>query len=270
MTDLISIHLARLQAMGYAAETIRVAGEVLALADRTLPYGLDCAHPAELHTFLGYPGWSAATRRAYDAHLRRFYRLEHVAGELSLDPTTQLRRPPAPRHLPNPVTTEELAIALAGSLGTPFHAAIMLAAYAGLRASEAARARREDITQTWVTVRQGKGGRQDVVDTAPALWAYVRDLPAGPVVRHRGQPVTGLWLSARQRDHFRRLGLPRVHLHRFRHFFATMLLRCGADIRVVQELLRHRNLASTQIYTAVAGEDRRAAVAALPPPGCGM
>jgi site-specific recombinase XerD len=55
-----------------------------------------------------------------------------------------------------------------------------------------------------------------------------------------------------------------VHLHRFRHWYAMQLLNAGANLRVVQECLRHRKVASTQMYTLITSEQRRAAVNALP------
>jgi integrase/recombinase XerD len=57
--------------------------------------------------------------------------------------------------------------------------------------------------------------------------------------------------------------MPDMHLHRGRHYFATALLRGGANIRVVQELMRHSSLATTAKYLAVSADELRAAVGGL-------
>jgi integrase/recombinase XerD len=63
-----------------------------------------------------------------------------------------------------------------------------------------------------------------------------------------------------------RIGLKGVGMHRFRHMHATELRRAGADLAVVQQAMRHRSLATTQIYTLVESRERREAVLALPLP----
>jgi integrase len=98
------------------------------------------------------------------------------------------------------------------------------------------------------------------VETNAELWA-LRSADTGPIL---GVALTGAQLSHRARRHFNRIGLPKVHLHRFRHYFGTTLVRAGVDLRTVQELMRHRNLASTQGYTLITSGQRRAAVNALP------
>jgi site-specific recombinase XerD len=90
-------------------------------------------------------------------------------------------------------------------------------------------------------------------------------MPAGLLVHS----ATGLAMSAQrltgmQRPVWARIGQPHQHLHRFRHWFATTLLRNGADIRTVQELMRHRSILSTQGYTAVTSPQRQAAIQLLP------
>jgi integrase/recombinase XerC len=59
--------------------------------------------------------------------------------------------------------------------------------------------------------------------------------------------------------------MPGVHLHRFRHWFATTLLRNGADLRTVQELMGHSSILTTQGYTQVVSETRERAIRSLPP-----
>ena len=144
----------------------------------------------------------------------------------------------------------------------------MLAAYGGLRASELAGVRREHVTEHNIRILRAKGGNPASIDTHPMIWALVEPRPPGPlVVRPTGRPVTGQWLGTFGKRHFASIGLPGVHLHRFRHWFATALLESGADIRTVQDSMRHRSITSTQGYTAVRGGKRRLAIRSLPTPG---
>jgi integrase/recombinase XerC len=143
----------------------------------------------------------------------------------------------------------------------------MLAAYAGLRASELAAVRREHVTERLIRIPQAKGGDPASVDTHPVIWDMVKSRPAGPLaVRPSGRPLSGHWLTARQRAHFDKIGMPDVTLHRFRHWFGTMLLDAGNDLRTVQESLRHRSITSTEGYTLVSGGQRRLAIRSLPTP----
>jgi integrase/recombinase XerC len=203
-------------------------------------------------------------------HLTGFYQWAVANDHLTLNPMLRLMRPKTPRHLPNPVTDRELFLALDRSPPQPYGMATMLAAYAGLRCCELAVIEREDITEESVYVRHGKGDVPRMVDTSPVLWEYVRGSPSGVLVRgSRGRPVLGRTLTQEQHEHWSAIGLPRVHLHRFRHWFATRLLSQGVDIRTVQELMGHASLATTQGYTLVVSAQRRAAVRLLPAVGVG-
>lgn len=264
MSYLIDAHLAHLRASGQSQRTIGAREEVLRRLHAYLPMGLAWATTDEIERWLGNEQWSAWTRATYAMHIRGFYRW--AAGRyLDGDPTAEMARPRHPQGTPEPVTDEELALALERSRD-PWYTAILLAAYEGLRVSEIARLRREDVTEESIRVI-GKGGDTQRVDTHPIVWAHVKDRPSGPLVTdYRGRPVTGRWLSAHARHHFDAIGLLDVHMHRFRHWFGTRLLESGASMRIVQEAMRHRSVTSTQIYTAVSSGQRRTAIRSLPTP----
>lgn len=267
MSDLIPRHLDHLEGAGKSPRTLQARQRLLEHAHRHLPYGLDEAHCDEIAAYLGTPGWSAWTRSTYWSHLRGYYRWGVKVGELTLDPMSVLDRPPAGECLPDPVTDDELAQALARSPVQPWGLAVMLAAYAGLRCCELVRLRREDVTVDELRIRVGKGGRAAVVPTSPVLWAYLRDRPRGLLVTTAtGRPNTAHYLTSSQYQHWQRIGLPEVHLHRFRHWYGTTLLRMGADLRTVQELMRHRSIMSTQGYTLIVSEQRSNAIRTLPAP----
>ena len=269
MSVLIETHLTHLQAAGYSPHTIHDRWRLLNAADRALPYGIDEPTTEELATFLANPSWAAWTRATYFRHLAGFYRWATSGRNprLDWDPCAELTKPKNPDNVPNPVTDDELARALTG-LDERWQLVVVLAAFAGLRVSEIARLRRQDITEDTVTIWQGKGRRDAKLPTHPEIWRRVKDLPAGLIMPNllNGKQLDSDYLTSHARILFDALGMPDVHLHRFRHWYATMLLRAGNDIRTVQELMRHRSLISTAGYTKVADEQRRLAISTLPVP----
>jgi len=260
---LIELHLTWMRAAGRSPGTVNDRRRLLLAADRTLPYGIDTASAAELAEFLAVPEWGAWTRATYFRHFAGFYRWAAGGADpyISFDPIAELGSPRNPESVPNPVTDEQLRIALERS-PEPWSTAIRLAAYAGLRAGEIRRIRREHVERDYLTVWHGKGDRTKALPTHAEIWRVVEARPAGLLVTNtHGDELD---IANRQRDHFRQLGMPDVHMHRFRHWFGTMLLREGADLRTVQLLMRHKSLQTTQGYLEISDPRRVAAVATLP------
>lgn len=260
MSKLLPIHLTHIRAAGYTAATIRDRKRLLAIADTQLPGGIDTPTTEELATFLAHDGWSPATRRTYYSHLRSFYRWACASkpAYLDWDPSSALTPPRDPTGVPHPVTDSELRDALARSSGH-WRLVITLAAYAGLRRADICHLRREDVTADTIRIERGKGGKSAVLPTHPEIWRLVEPMPPGRLVRAADHNM-----SRYARRHFDAIGMPEVHLHRFRHYFATALLRGGADVRVVQSLMRHSSLQTTARYLDIADGQRRLAISTLP------
>lgn len=263
MSALIGLYVTHMQAAGLSPRTIKDRSRVLATADRALPYGIDIANSAELAAWLANPGWGAWTRATYYHHLAGFYQwaARGINPYLSFDPTVELATPRSPDSVPHPATDDQVRTALERS-PMAWATAIRLAAYAGLRVGEIQRIKREHVRADYLTVWHGKGDRTSSVPTHAEIWRVVEHRPAGLLVTNRHGQQLGI--PSRQSEHFRRIGLPGVHMHMFRHWYATMLLRNGADIETVRRLMRHRSLQTTQGYLEIADEQRVAAVAALP------
>lgn len=271
MTDLIPRYAAELRAAGYSPRTIHSRVEFLARADtQLLPHGLDEANRSDIAMVLGTPGWSAWTRSTYWAHLSGYYSWAVDVDELEFNPMAKLKRPKGGDAIPKPATEAQVRTALAES-AMPWSTGVLLGVYAGLRASEMVALDREDVTEESVHVRHGKGDRDRFVPTHPQLWDAIRYLRPGPLIVGRdGRRVSPkAWING-QTWHWRRLGLPELHWHAFRHYFATTLLAHGADIRIVQELMGHRSIISTQGYTRVTSKQRNVAIHALPMIGRGQ
>lgn len=272
MNTWIARHVAHMRSAGLAADTIEDRQLVLGRLDRELPMGLIEATVEELEDWLAGPStpcshWCNQTKATYYGHLTGFYRWAadpHRYPHLSHDPSMSLTRPKVPPGVPRPVTDEQLATILDRIAGR-WRIYCLLAAYAGLRSCEIALIRREHITEADLRTR-GKGGKLALLPTHPIIWHAVKDLPSGKIaVRDSGLKVTARWVSGRTAYHLRSIGVP-TSLHPLRHWFATSALSNGADLRTVQELMRHASPATTAIYTQITNEQRRLAVQALPVP----
>lgn len=263
MSTLLAAHLRHIRAEGLSPRTVAERERLLTQVDRELPCGIDRATTDELATWLSRDGWAAWTRVTFDRHLRAFYRWA-TGGRvpyLDWDPMTELRRPRHPDADPHPATDEQIALALERSSAW-WQRCITLCAYAGLRASEAAGLRREDVAESGLRIC-GKGGKTKVLPVHPQIWLRVGPEPPGPLLPgYDGQPVRSLPVLARR--HFDRIGLPGLHLHMCRHWFATMLLRGGADIETVRQLMRHASIINTSAYLYITDGQRRNAIATLP------
>lgn len=266
MSELLAVHIVHLRAAGMSPKTIHDRARLLRVADRTLPHGIDTPTVAELEAFLAQPGWSAWTRATYFRHLLGFYRWATTGSRPRMDwnPAADLIAPRNPDSDPHPVTDAELGHALANS-PPDWQLAIALAAYAGLRAGEVCRLRREHVTETDITVWHGKGDRTLRIPTHPEIWRRVAPLPPGLVFPAPGGGQRRELTNA-ARKHFDALGMPDVHLHRFRHWYACALLAGGADIVTVRDLMRHKSIQTTEMYLRIVNRQREIAITALPAP----
>ncbi|MEN1956024.1 tyrosine recombinase XerC [Luteimonas sp. MJ204] len=198
---------------------------------------------------------------------RSFYQWLLKHGLVAANPATGVRAPRAPRKLPQVLDVDE-AMALVevptdAPLGLRDRALLELFYSSGLRLSELRllRWRDIDLDQGLVTVL-GKGSRQRTVPVgshacrALAEWraesaAGARPASDAPVFPGRGgAPIGARAVQLRLRLLAQRQGLfKRVHPHLLRHSFASHMLESSGDLRGVQELLGHADIATTQIYT---------------------
>jgi integrase/recombinase XerD len=217
----------------------------------------------------------ASSQARYLSTLRRFYRWQIGRGRIFIDPTLKLANPARPSRLPK-VTSEKQVDALlaAPDLNTPLglrDRAMLETLYAsGLRVSELVNLKIHEVGFNEGVVRViGKGSKERLVPLGEQaidwLTSYLNE--ARPEIL-KGQQSEAMFVTARggamTRQAFWQLikryapqaGIDAAKLspHVLRHAFATHLLNHGADLRVVQLLLGHADITTTQIYTHVARE----------------
>ena len=189
-------------------------------------------------------------------------------GVIEANPARQVRGPRVPRRLPSFLPKDESKDLLdrdpaPSTGGRRDHALLELLYASGLRVAECCGLDAEDLDRGRGTVRVlGKGGKERVVPVGDAallaLDAYLALAPAatGPIFRNqRGGRLTTRSAHRIVGARAREAGLlRRVTPHTLRHTFATHMLGEGADLRLIQELLGHRRLATTQRYTHVSPE----------------
>jgi len=242
-------------------------------------------------TFLGARGLAPATAARRRSALRQFYRF--VLGEAwrTDDPSRRVDAPRKGRPLPKVLGREEVEALIAaagardGAQGLRLACFVEILYAAGLRVSEATGLTLSAVARdpAYLMVK-GKGGKERLAplnaSARTAIKAYLevrpKFLPAGDKANPWLFPSRG----AARRLTPRRLGQlldeaaqaagidpARVSPHVLRHAFATHLLDGGADLRVVQTLLGHADIATTQIYTHVAGDRLQEVVATKHPLG---
>ena len=227
--------------------------------------------------YLAHLGISGRTPRSTARFLsaaRQFYQWALRSGRVNDDPTAQIESPRQGRPLPKSLTESEVEALLdAPDLSTPEgfrdRAMLELLYATGLRVSELVGLRPDQISLNQGVVRvTGKGGKERLVplgeEAAGWLQRFVRgarqEILKGklcealfPTRRGGGMSRQAFWY--RIKAHAQTAGISN-HLspHTLRHAFATHLVNHGADLRVVQMLLGHSDLSTTQIYTHVATE----------------
>ncbi len=220
------------------------------------------------------PGLAPTSLRRRAASIRGFYRFAYGDGLIARDVAAHLDLPKQPRLLPETLTVAEVEALLEAAPDLRARALLELLYAAGLRVSEALGLDREDFSSDGGFVRViGKGDKERLVPVGdialdwlarwiaegrPALLAvhYVEPLRGGPLfLGDRGGRLARQQAFAIVKAAARAAALPEaVSPHTLRHSFATHLLEGGADLRIVQELLGHASISTTQLYTHVTGE----------------
>ena len=243
----------------------------MARSDVDGPEGVDRLHLRRYLASLGTRKLARATIARKAAALRCYFSWQVRQGRLGADPARSLRAPSGGGRLPRVLSSGEVDVAARRRRPTtPVDrrdlAVLELLYAAGLRVSELCGLDRGDIDLRGRTVTVlGKGGKQRRVPVHDAAVAALRawlddgrdDMEGPPEAAFVNRRGARLGPRDVRRILDRRAASP-THPHALRHTYATHLLDGGADLRVVQELLGHASLATTQVYTHVSKERLRA------------
>jgi len=228
----------------------------------------------DLAAFLSHrkkDGLIAASLRITTVHLKVFFRWLAAKGRLEMDPAEPLLAPRPDHTLPDTLHATQVAqlldsIDITSALGRRDRAILELFYAAGLRLSELCNLRLEtvDLDEGFVRVT-GKGNKTRIArfgsKAHEALSDYLKNERPNLVTRRtsshvflsiRGGPLSTDRIRQIVKERAKMAGIDQnVYPHLLRHSFATHLLEGGADLRVIQELLGHADISTTQIYTHV-------------------
>jgi integrase/recombinase XerD len=214
---------------------------------------------------------SATSIKLEAVALRIFFRFLTSRGCIPLDPAEKLPLPRLPQTLPQPLSVGEVAKLVAAPSGDTAleirdRALLELLYACGLRIAEACSVRLENLDEEGGVIRvTGKGNKTRMIPVGSvaleALKFYLINARpklvsarsgAAIFLSVRGYPLTPARIWQLVRHYAKLAGIEEaVHPHQLRHSFATHLLSGGADLRIIQEMLGHASIATTQIYTQV-------------------
>jgi len=235
---------------------------------------LTAADAADLQAYLAHRHklTRASSAARLVSSLRRYYRYALRQGQVAADPTLNITAPKRPRALPKSLTEDDVEKLLEAPdavqpLGLRDRAMFELLYASGLRVSELVTLKVAQVSRDMGVVRVlGKGGKERLVPLGEAALSWLtRYLEESRPLILDGRASDELFVTARAaamtrqafwqliKRYARRCGLTQpISPHTLRHAFATHLINHGADLRVVQLLLGHSDISTTQIYTHVA------------------
>ncbi|MGE4294744.1 MAG: tyrosine-type recombinase/integrase [Campylobacterales bacterium] len=237
---------------GLSGPTLKAYSADLAQFDEAVNKPLEALELGDIYHFLArFPNKRTLNRKL--SSINRFLNWCH--DEFYTEESFRLRSAKTPKSLPKYLTPETIESGLQSIdrtqwLGKRDYALILFLYASGCRISEALKAQKSDIEAGWLRVRMGKGAKERLVPVAKrallAVDEYLNERPFFNPLLFINYQGNGLSRISAYEITRRVLG---VSPHVLRHSFATALLIGGADLRVVQELLGHASLNTTQIYT---------------------
>lgn len=214
--------------------------------------------------------WSDGTACTYVGYLRAWFKWLQITDRRLDDPMLKVGTPKTPDREPRPVSDAGVMRLLTTPMHHRTRVMILLMLLAGLRCSEVARVRGEHVDVTvpsvWV---DGKNRKSRTVPLHLLLIDAAATMPTHGIWFPANSTRPGEHVLSKSVSHIVSLTMRRAEVagtpHKLRHWYGTTLLDDGADIRTVQELLRHSSLSTTQIYTKIPDRKRHEAINRLDP-----
>jgi len=255
-----------------AKTTIRNRHSILSTLSKKTGLPLLELELRDLRRYLGRDDVEPGTTRTERGAMVAFYTFAQEDGYRADNPTGRLTPISAPKGTPRPFTAEQIDAMLNSGAYRKTRAMIMVGYYQGFRVSSIVRVHGRDLDIPGMTIRTiGKGGKYGTLPLHPMIAELASTMPADdwwfPARGERhghmsSASATNLITIAKKRA-----GIldPKLTPHSLRHSFGTDLVEHGVDIRVVQELMMHASLSTTQIYTGVSAGRKRDGIQKLTP-----
>jgi integrase/recombinase XerD len=227
--------------------------------------------------FIKEKQYAPATVARKVAAIKSYFQYCETEGIVSADPTAMLESPKVGRSLPRAISVEDVDTLLdqpakdRSAEGLRDSAMLELLYATGMRVSELVSLDMDDVSLASGYVRCfGKNSKERTIpihaNAVATLETYIKQARPSLIgvasepalfVNHRGTRLTrqGFWLIIKEYAH--KAGIEQITPHTLRHSFATHMLSNGANLRDVQELLGHANIATTQIYTHLTDDQMR-------------
>lgn len=265
------------KSIGLAPTTIRNRHSILSHLHKSIGRPLLEMTTADLRRHLGRDSRqsdgkpiSLGTRRTERNAIVAFYTYALNDELIDSDPSRRLEKIRAPRGKARPFTREQIDAMLTSGAYRRTRVMILLGYYQGFRVSSIANVHGHDIDIAGGTIRSVvKGNKQLILPLHPVIAAIAATMPTDdywfPARGGRTGPILSGSVTDAIRDAKVRAGIHDDELtaHSLRHSFGTDLVEAGVDIRIIAELMGHESVATTQIYTAVSAEKKRAGLHAL-------
>jgi integrase/recombinase XerD len=259
------------RAKNLSSNTIRNRLSILTTLQRTISCPLTAATTQNLREYVGREGIKAGSRRTNRNAIAAFYAFLVEDGIRSDNPAERLPAVECAKGEPRPFTWEQIELMLTSGAYRKTRAMILLGYFKGFRVSSIARVHGSDIDHVTHTIRTvGKGGKERRLPLHPMIAELALTMPADdwwfPARGERSGPINGSSVTNLITRAKKRAGItdPLLTPHSLRHAFGTDLVDGGVDIRIIQELMMHASLATTQIYTGVSAQQKTEAIAKLP------
>ncbi len=240
--------------------------------------------PEDILAFLGHlkgKNYASASICRTLVAVKVFFRFLKKEGEISVDLGRYFDTPKLWQLIPEVLSMEEVDSLLAqpktdDPLGVRDRAILELLYATGMRVSELCGLRLNDLSDTFVKVR-GKGKKERIIPVGKKAIGAVDDYlirfrgevkeENGPLfISPRGKPIDRITVWNRVKAYARTAGISKtISPHTLRHSFATHLLENGADLRLIQDMLGHEDIGTTDRYTHVTGNRLKAAFKAFHP-----
>ncbi|MDR6868159.1 site-specific recombinase XerD [Microbacterium resistens] len=262
------------RAAGLTASTVRQRLSTVRALVTMQGVSLLTATARDLKVFLGRERISAGTRRGYRVVLRAFFKFLQDAGLRPDDPAANLPPVRVLRRHARPFSAEQIDAMMTTGAYRRTRVMILLGYVQGFRVSQIARVHGRDIDLVAGTISTvGKHGKETTFPLHPMLAEFAHEMPQDdwwfPARAGSTAPDGHIFpssVSSQISEAKRRAGItdPTLTAHSLRHSFGSHLFANGADIRVIQELMAHETIETTQIYVGVTQQQKTAALNALP------